>query len=84
MGTLDMIILPLFIDFGNMNISQKPLCLCLYPPTSIEFMCDPLGPYIFLVNDFIDPIILIGLPYQFTISTYTLIKDRFNTINKLS
>ena len=30
---------PLFIDFGNVKFSQKPLLLCLYPPTSIDLMC---------------------------------------------
>ena len=36
-------------------------------------MCDPLGPYISLVNDSINLITLFGLPYQLTISTYRLI-----------
>ena len=38
-GTTIMVILPLFIDFGNVKFSQKPLLLCLYPPTSIDLMC---------------------------------------------
>ena len=44
--------------------------ICQRPLT---FMCDPLGPYISPVNDCINLITLIGLPYQLTISTYRLI-----------
>ena len=73
MGTSIMVVLPLFIDFGNVKFSQKPLLLYLYPSTSIDLVCDPLGSYISPVNDSINPIKLIGPPYQLTISTYRLI-----------
>ena len=74
MGNYVMVVLPLFIDFGNVKFSQKPLYLCLYPPMPIELMCmTPLGPYIWVVYDSINPITLIGLPCQLNISTYILI-----------
>ena len=38
MGTLIMVVLPLFIDFGNIKLLQKPLYLCLYLPTPIDLM----------------------------------------------
>ena len=37
------------------------------------YVRDPLGSYIFLVNDSIDSITLIGIPYQLTMSRYRLI-----------
>ena len=40
--------------------------------THCPYVCDPLGLYISQVNDFANPITLIGLPYQLNISTYTL------------
>ena len=49
-------------------------------------VCDPLGPYISLANNFIDTI----TPYWSTFINhlyqhiYYLIKDRFNPINRLS
>ena len=39
MGTSIMDILALFVDFGNIKFSQKPLLLCLYLPMSIDLMC---------------------------------------------
>ena len=38
MGTTIMVVNPLFIDFMNVKFLQKPLLLCLYPPTSIDLM----------------------------------------------
>ena len=63
MGTLVMVVFNQFLDFRFVKILQKPLNLCLYPPTPN----DPLDLYILLVNDSIDPIILIGLPHQLNI-----------------
>ena len=60
MGILIVVILPLRIDIWYVNFSQKPLELYLYPPTSIDLTCDPLGLYILLVNNSIDPIMPIG------------------------
>ena len=68
MGTLVIVDLPQFIDFGNVKFSPKSLYLCLYPFAPIDlYVCDPLGPYIFIINDSIDPIALTDLPYQLTI-----------------
>ena len=74
MGTSIMVVLPLFIDFGNVKFFTKTLTIMsistdVYSP----YVCDPLGPYITQVNDSINPITLIG-PYQLNISTYRLIE----------
>ena len=39
MSTFIMVVLSLFIDFENVNFKQKPLYLCIYPPTLIDLMC---------------------------------------------
>ena len=44
-------------------------------------VCDPLGLYISLVNNFISPITLINYLHQ---QIDSLIKDRFNPIDRLS
>ena len=65
-----MVILPLFIDFRNVNFSQKPSYLCLYLPTPIDLICVNL--YL-ASNDSIDQITFNILSYQLPISTYRLI-----------
>ena len=39
MYTFVVVILPLFIDFGNDNFSQNSLLLCIYPLMSIDLIC---------------------------------------------
>ena len=57
-----MVVLFLFIDFGNVKFFTKTLIIMsistdIYWP----YVCDPLGPYISLVNDSINPITLTDL-----------------------
>ena len=67
-------VIPPLLDFGNIKFSQKTLSIMsIFTDVHWPYVCDPLGLYIFLVNDSIDPITLISLPYQLTISTYRLI-----------
>ena len=77
-----MVVLFLFIDFGNVKFFTKTLIIIsistdIYWP----YVCDPLGPYISLVNDSINPITLTDLSYQLTISKY---KQLAKQIDKLS
>ena len=64
---------PIIIIFISINIHRP-------------YKCDPLGPYISLVNNFIDPI----TPYCSTLIYYLhqhidlLIKDQLNLIDRLS
>ena len=39
MINLVMVVLRLFIDFGNVNFRQKPLYFCLYLPMPINLTC---------------------------------------------
>ena len=57
------------VMFYALNCMNNHVLSCL----DCMLSCNPLGPHILPVNDSIDPITLIGLPYQFNISTYILI-----------
>ena len=57
-------------------VTKTLLLISISTNTHCPYVCDVLGSYISLVNDFIDLIILIDLLYQLTISTYKLIDYR--------
>ena len=82
-----MVVLPLFIDFGNVIFSQKPYYFVYIHRRLLTLcVCDHLGLYIFPVNDSIDPIIFIG-PYIFPINDSidpSRAKDIFNPIGMLT
>ena len=56
-------VLPLFIDISNEVFFIKTLII-MSISTNIDkpYVCDPLGPYISLINNSIDQVTLIGLP----------------------
>ena len=81
-------VLPLFIDIWYMDFFITKMLIIMSLSTHIHtpYVCDPLGQYMSLVNNSIDQItlywsILINYPHQ---NIDKLIKDQFNSIDRLS